>query len=80
MYSLTNVLPEGQKILFKGKIIKEDAQLKSLDISDGAQIMLMGTAEGKGMDMEKIETKVFEEELTPEQRAKYLKQVGGVGW
>jgi len=73
------VLPDNQKILIKGKIIKEDAQLKSLDIVDGSQIMLMGTAEGKGMDVEKMmETRVFVEELTPEQRAKYLKENLGV--
>jgi hypothetical protein len=73
------VLPDNQKILIKGKIIKEDAQLKSLDIVDGSQIMLMGTAEGKAMDVEKMmETRVFVEELTPEQRAKYLKENLGV--
>lgn len=73
------MLPDNQKILIKGKIIKEDAQLKSLDIVDGSQIMLMGTAEGKGMDVEKMmETRVFVEELTPEQRAKYLKENLGV--
>lgn len=73
------MLPDNQKILIKGKIIKEDAQLKSLDIVDGSQIMLMGTAEGKAMDVEKMmETRVFVEELTPEQRAKYLKENLGV--
>ena len=40
--------------------------------------MLMGSAEGKGMDIENIEKKVFLEELTPEQKAKFYKETLGV--
>lgn len=78
LYSLTSVPPEKQKILFKGKVIKDDAQLKGLDVPEGATIMLMGTAEGKGMDIENIEKKVFIEELTDAEKAKYFKENLGV--
>jgi hypothetical protein len=78
LYSLTSVPPEKQKILYKGKVIKDDSQLKSLEVTDGATIMLMGTAEGKGMDIENLEKKVFLEELTDAEKAKYFKENLGV--
>jgi ubiquitin carboxyl-terminal hydrolase 14 len=37
------VPPEKQKILYKGKVIKEDSQLKTLDIPEGSTVMLMRT-------------------------------------
>ena len=70
--------PEKQKILYKGKVIKEDSQLKTLDIPDGSTVMLMGSAEGKAMDIENIQSKMFIEELTPEQRALFYKETMGV--
>lgn len=75
---MTSVPPEKQKILYKGKVIKEDSQLKAMDIPEGATVMLMGSAEGKGMDIENIQQKMFVEELTPEQRAKFYKETMGV--
>jgi succinyl-CoA synthetase beta subunit len=59
-------------------VIKDDGQLKGMDVPEGATIMLMGSAEGKGMDIENIEKKVFLEELTPEQKAKFYKETLGV--
>lgn len=59
-------------------MLKDDTNLTTLDIPEGAPIMLMGTAEGKSMDIENIEKRVFIEELTPEQRAKFYKENMGV--
>ena len=59
-------------------MIKDDGQLKGMEVPEGATIMLMGSAEGKGMDIENIEKKVFLEELTPEQKAKFYKETLGV--
>lgn len=59
-------------------MIKEDSQLKSLPITDGSIFMLMGAAEGKGMDIEKIEKKTFVENMTDAEKAKYYKDNLGV--
>lgn len=78
LYSLTFVPPEKQKILFKGKTLKEDTILCTLKITKNAVFMLMGTAEGKEtVDLSKMEKKVFLEDLNPEQKAKYYKDVLG---
>ena len=70
---------EKQKILFKGKVIKEEEQWKALEIAEGAQFMLMGVAEGKEMNLEKItQSAKFIEEMTLEERAKFAKEKTGV--
>lgn len=40
--------------------------------------MLMGTAEGKGIDFNKVEKKVFIEDMTAEDKARYYKETLGV--
>lgn len=40
---LTNVLPRGQKIIFKGKVLEDGQTLRSYDVANGAKIMLMAT-------------------------------------
>lgn len=40
---LTNVLPRGQKLIFKGRVLEDDATLRSCDVADGAKLMLMAT-------------------------------------
>ena len=72
------VPPEKQKLMYKGKIIKETEQVKALDVAEGATMMLMGTAEGKGMDLENYEKKLFIEDMTPEMLAKHHKDNFGV--
>eukprot|EP01100_Stratorugosa_tubuloviscum_P003822 TRINITY_DN1925_c0_g1_i1.p1 TRINITY_DN1925_c0_g1~~TRINITY_DN1925_c0_g1_i1.p1 ORF type:complete len:428 (-),score=157.61 TRINITY_DN1925_c0_g1_i1:89-1372(-) len=47
IYSLTTVPPERQKIMFKGKVIKEESlsNLEKLGLKNGQILLLMGTAE-----------------------------------
>ncbi|KAL0389069.1 UNVERIFIED_CONTAM: LRR repeats and ubiquitin-like domain-containing protein [Sesamum calycinum] len=40
---LTNVLPRGQKLIFKGKVLSDELRLASSGISDGAKIMIMAS-------------------------------------
>ncbi|KAM3309377.1 LRR repeats and ubiquitin-like domain-containing protein isoform X1 [Capsicum chacoense] len=40
---LTNVLPRGQKLIFKGKVLVDEMTLKSLEVGNGAKIMLMAS-------------------------------------
>ncbi|XP_009760477.1 BAG family molecular chaperone regulator 4-like [Nicotiana tabacum] len=39
----TNVLPRGQKLIFKGKVLVDGMTLKSSGVLNGAKIMLMGS-------------------------------------
>jgi len=45
LYTLTNVLPERQKIMVKGGTLKDDADWNQLGIKDGHKFMLIGSAE-----------------------------------
>jgi hypothetical protein len=74
------VHPDKQKILYKGKYLKEDGQIQSLQVKEGEIFMLMGTAEGKGMDLEKVSQKMFIEDMTEEQIATHYQKTLGVIW
>lgn len=72
LYSMTLVPPAKQKILFKGKTLKNDTVISQLKISKGSLFMLMGSAEGEGLDLKKIqEKKVFIEDMTLAEKAIY---------
>ncbi|KAL7247254.1 hypothetical protein ACSBR2_002218 [Camellia fascicularis] len=40
---LTNVLPRGQKLIFKGKVLLDELTLRSSQVTNGAKIMLMAS-------------------------------------
>ncbi|XP_027111649.1 LRR repeats and ubiquitin-like domain-containing protein At2g30105 isoform X1 [Coffea arabica] len=40
---LTNVLPRGQKFIFKGKVLVDEMTMRSSEIINGSKIMLMAT-------------------------------------
>ncbi|KAL8548947.1 hypothetical protein ACS0TY_008003 [Phlomoides rotata] len=43
LQTLTNVLPRGQKLIFKGKVVSDELTLASAGISDKSKIMLMAS-------------------------------------
>ncbi|XP_076881833.1 ubiquitin carboxyl-terminal hydrolase 7-like [Bidens hawaiensis] len=45
LYDLTGVLPERQKIMVKGGILKDDADWSKLGIKEGQKLMMVGTAD-----------------------------------
>ncbi|XP_010043405.2 LRR repeats and ubiquitin-like domain-containing protein At2g30105 [Eucalyptus grandis] len=48
---LTNVLPRGQKLIFKGKILDDSMTLRASEVKSGAKVMLMasqGLHQGEG--------------------------------
>jgi ubiquitin carboxyl-terminal hydrolase 14 len=47
MYALTNVPVDKQKIMVKGKMLKDTDDLSKFDIVEGMTLMMMGAAEGK---------------------------------
>jgi len=66
LFSLTNVPPERQKIMCKGKMIKDDASVAAL--KEGDKLVLMGSAAEAPKEPEK--KIVFEEDLTDAQKIK----------
>lgn len=71
VYSLTNVLPERQKLFFKGRLLKEGS-LAANGLVSPAQVMLMGKAEGAGASLAQrvaAARVVFAEDLSAPQRA-----------
>ncbi|KAF8018788.1 hypothetical protein BT93_H3628 [Corymbia citriodora subsp. variegata] len=40
---LTNVLPRGQKLIFKGKILDDSMTLRASEVNNGAKVMLMAS-------------------------------------
>lgn len=72
--TLTGVPVERQKLLYKGKTIKDDADLRSLPTAGGLKFMFMGTAEDKVEAKEASKKTVFLEDLTPSQQAALLRE------
>jgi len=74
--SITRVPADRQKFLgFPGGMLKDtdDLPAKVAKLKPGAKITLMGTAEG-GELKEPAEKTVFEEDLSPEEKARILKE------
>uniref|UniRef100_H2Y5T7 Ubiquitin carboxyl-terminal hydrolase n=1 Tax=Ciona savignyi TaxID=51511 RepID=H2Y5T7_CIOSA len=63
LFSLTNVLPERQKVLLKGATIKED--WGNLKLKNGTTFLLMGSAEA--LPQEPEQKTVFMEDMTEDQ-------------
>lgn len=73
--ALSRVPVEKQKLLIKGKVLKDDAEWAAYaGIKDGVQLMLMGTAAGKELKDPSKEIK-FVEDLEAERRAEELAKV-----
>jgi ubiquitin carboxyl-terminal hydrolase 14 len=77
LYSITNVPPQKQKILYKGSVLKDETNLEGLKIPDGAALMLMGSAEERKLEEPSSKKTVFIEDLTPDQKAQFLKEKTG---
>lgn len=77
LYSLTNVPVAGQKVMIKGKMVKDDDPMSKFGLKNGATVMLMGSAEGVKLK-EPEKPIVFLEDMTPEERARALNQAQAV--
>ncbi|GAV66572.1 ubiquitin domain-containing protein/LRR_4 domain-containing protein/LRR_8 domain-containing protein [Cephalotus follicularis] len=59
LLSLTNVLPRGQKLIFKGKVLMDTMTLKESEVKNGAKIMLIasqGLHQGDGPILKEAKT------------------------
>jgi len=77
LYALSNVPVDKQKIMVKGKIVKNEDDLTKFGLKDGMTIMMMGTAEEKGLVEPKEKIK-FIEDMTPEERALALNEKAAI--
>lgn len=73
LYALSNVPVSTMKIMIKGKILKDSDDLSKLGLTNGMQIMMMGTAEDKGLKEPTQKIKFFED-MTPEEKARALNE------
>ena len=76
LYALSNVPVEKQKVMIAGKVLKDDMDWDAVKVKEGMKIMMMGTAEGKELKGPTKQT-VFVEDLTPEEKARLLKEKTG---
>lgn len=49
LYGLTNVPVDKQKVMIKGKVLKDDDDLTKFGLKNGMTLMMMGTAEEQGL-------------------------------
>lgn len=70
---MTNVPVQTMKLMIKGKMVKDSDDLIKLGLTSGMQIMMMGTAEDKGLKEPTQKIKFFED-MTPEEKATAMNQ------
>ncbi|KAK9810249.1 hypothetical protein WJX72_007323 [[Myrmecia] bisecta] len=66
LFSLTGVAPERQKIMVKGGMLKDDADMTKLGLKPGQKLMMMGTADK--VPEAPTNAPVFVEDLPEEQQ------------
>jgi ubiquitin carboxyl-terminal hydrolase 14 len=72
IYKQTQVEPERQKLLLKGKVLEDSNQTST--IPDGSTLTLMGQASSNTLISDK--KVVFVEDLSPEEKTKLLREKG----
>jgi ubiquitin carboxyl-terminal hydrolase 14 len=75
IYTLTEVSPDRQKLLYKGLILKDDSDLNTLNIKEGHTFMMMGTI-GE-LPSEPPQKTLFIEDMSDRQKAETLKLPSG---
>ena len=73
IYALTCVPVTTQKIMIKGKVLKDPDDMTKVGLTEGMTIMMMGTAEDQGLK-EPTQAIKFFEDMTPAEKAKALNQ------
>lgn len=67
LYAMCGVLPERQKVLIKGKVVQDDDDWSKFRVTEGAKIMMMGTADN--VPVAPVEAPVFLEDLPEAEEA-----------
>ena len=77
LYGMTNVPVDKQKVMIKGKVLKDEDELTKFGIKAGMTMMLMGTAEDAGL-REPAKPIVFLEDMTPAERARAMNEKAAI--
>ena len=77
LYALSCVPVDKQKVMVKGKVLKDDQDMSKFGFKQGMTIMMMGTAEEQGLK-EPEKPIVFLEDMSEEQRALALNQKAAI--
>eukprot|EP00824_Muranothrix_gubernata_P009618 TRINITY_DN22320_c0_g1_i1.p1 TRINITY_DN22320_c0_g1~~TRINITY_DN22320_c0_g1_i1.p1 ORF type:complete len:548 (-),score=126.65 TRINITY_DN22320_c0_g1_i1:46-1689(-) len=78
LFSLSFIPAEKQKVMYKGKVLKDDVELDKLPgLKNGAIFGLLGTAEGQELKAVKVKTR-FVEDLTEEEKQELYKEIQGM--
>ena len=77
LYAISNVPVDKQKIMVKGKMLKDDDDLSKFNIKSGMTIMMMGTAEGKALAAPKQQIK-FIEDMSADEVARALHKIADI--
>lgn len=62
---------DKQKVMIKGKVVKDEDELTKFGLKNGMTLMMMGTAEEQGL-REPAKPIVFDEDLSPRTRARMM--------
>jgi len=77
LYGMSNVPVDKQKVMIKGKVLKDTDDLTKFAIKEGMTLMMMGTAEEQGL-REPAKPVQFLEDLTPAQRAALMHEKAAI--
>lgn len=77
LYGLSNVPVDKQKVMIKGKVLKDRDDLTKFGLKDGMTLMMMGTAEEQGL-REPAKPVKFLEDMTAEERARAMNEKAAV--
>jgi len=68
---------DKQKVMIKGKVLKDGDDLTKFGLKDGMTLMMMGTAEEQGL-REPAQPVMFLEDMTPDQRARAMNEKAAI--
>lgn len=76
LFALTGVEPSRQKVIFKGKLLGDEAWDNFDDLNNGSQLMMMGSADV--LPQKPVEKPVFMEDMDSAQYNRILKMPAGL--
>ena len=77
IYGLSSVPVDKQKVMIKGKVVKDGDDLTKFGLKNGMTLMMMGTAEEQGL-REPAQAVKFLEDMTPAERARAMNEAAAV--
>ena len=77
LYGMSNVPVDKQKVMIKGKVVKDEDDLTKFGLKNGMTLMMMGTAEEDGL-REPAKSVQFLEDMSPRTRARAMNEKAAI--